>query len=119
VPPRLSPAVLLLLTTAAAAEDGERVFQKCFACHSVVEGENNLPGPNLRGVVGRKAATLAGFDFSPALAGSGLVWDDTTLDRFLADPLAAVPGTSMSFPGLRRPEERRAVIAYLRGFPAE
>jgi cytochrome c len=95
---------------------GERVFQRCFACHSVVAGEDKLPGPNLRGVVGRRAGTQPGFRFSPVLieAGArGLVWTRTTLDAYLADPERFLPGTEMAMPGLREPVDRRDVIDYL------
>jgi len=95
---------------------GERVFQRCFACHSVVAGEDKLPGPNLRGVVGRRAGTQPGFRFSPVLieAGArGLVWTRATLDAYLADPERFLPGTEMAMPGLREPVDRRDVIDYL------
>jgi cytochrome c len=95
---------------------GERVFQRCFACHSVVAGEDKLPGPNLRGVVGRRAGTQPGFRFSPVLieAGArGLVWTRTTLDAYLADPERFLPGTEMAMPGLHEPVDRRDVIDYL------
>ena len=95
---------------------GERVFQRCFACHSVVEGENHLPGPNLRGVIGRRAGTRPGSRFSPALieAGArGLVWTRATLDAYLADPERFPPGAEMAMPGLREADDRRDVIDYL------
>ena len=95
---------------------GERVFQRCFACHSVVAGEDKLPGPNLRGVVGRRAGTQPGFRFSPVLieAGArGLVWTRATLDAYLADPERFLPGTEMAMPGLHEPVDRRDVIDYL------
>ena len=95
---------------------GERVFQRCFACHSVAAGEDKLPGPNLRGVVGRRAGTQPGFRFSPALieAGArGLVWTRATLDAYLADPEGFLPGTEMALPGLRDAVDRKIVIDYL------
>lgn len=95
---------------------GERVFQRCFACHSVAAGEDKLPGPNLRGVVGRRAGTQPGFRFSPALieAGArGLVWTRATLDAYLADPEGFLPGTEMALPGLRDAVDRKNVIDYL------
>jgi cytochrome c len=104
----------------SAPDRGEVVFQKCYACHSVNPAETNLPGPNLAGVVGRRAAALESFEYSPALKAAGqnsLVWDEETLDRFLADPEAMIPGTYMSLPGLHSAEERRAVIAYLKTQP--
>jgi cytochrome c len=94
---------------------GERVYQQCYACHSVQPGEEGLPGPNLAGVVGR-AAGRADFDYSPALraaATGGLVWTREALDVFLRDPEAALPGTSMSYVGLRDAQARADVIAYL------
>lgn len=95
---------------------GERVFQRCFACHSVVAGEDKVPGPSLRGVIGRRAATQPGFRFSPALieAGArGLVWTRATLDAYLADPERFLPGTEMAMPGLCEAVDRRDVIDYL------
>ena len=115
--------VLLALTRAglslarADAARGEAVFQRCYACHSVAPGENKLPGPNLRGVLGRRAGTLAGYEYSPAMveagAARGLVWTRATLDAFLADPYDVVPGTAMGMPPLADPEARRDVIDYL------
>ncbi|HEX6611495.1 MAG TPA: c-type cytochrome, partial [Hyphomicrobiaceae bacterium] len=103
--------------TAAEAGDperGERTFQQCYACHSVDPEEIDLPGPNLAGVLGRRAGTWAQFAYSPAMraAGSerGLVWTRETLDAFLADPQRFMPGTSMAYAGLREPSVRADVI---------
>jgi cytochrome c len=108
----------LLADTAVAgdAARGGRVFERCYACHSVDPAETGLTGPNLAGVVGRRAASRD-FDYSPALREAGrrgLVWDEAALDAFLADPASAVPGTSMNFPGLRNEADRRDLIAYLK-----
>jgi cytochrome c len=84
---------------------GERIFQRCFACHSVVAGDDRLPGPSLRGVVGRRAGSLPGFRYSPALVDAGA--------RGLADPQAFVPGTEMGLPPLRAADDRRDVIDFL------
>jgi len=95
---------------------GERVFQRCFTCHSVVPGEDRLPGPSLRGVIGRRAGTLPGFRFSPALVETGargLVWTRETLDTYLADPSLVIPGTEMGMPRLRETDDRRDVIDFL------
>ena len=95
---------------------GERVFQRCFACHSVVAGEDKLPGPNLRGVLDRRAGTRPGFRFSPAMieAGArGLLWTRATLDAYLADPERFLPGTEMTMPGLGLAVDRQDVIYYL------
>ena len=111
-------ALLAIVPSLAGADSarGARVFQRCYACHSVVAGERGTPGPNLRGVVGRRAGALPGFRFSPAMrdAGAhGLVWTREALDRYLADPEGVVPGTEMSMPGLASADDRRDVIDYL------
>ena len=100
------------------AARGERVFQRCFSCHSVAADETpQLQGPSLRGVVGRPAASLPGFDYSDAMkakAAAGLVWTPDTLDRFVADPDTFVPGTPMVvLPPLRDDQDRADLIAYL------
>jgi cytochrome c len=95
---------------------GERLFQRCHACHSAVPGKHGLPGPNLHGVLGRRAGTLPGFRFSPAMieaGAAGLVWTREALDAFLADPAEVVPGTEMGPTGLADPDDRRDVIDYL------
>lgn len=98
---------------------GERVFQRCYACHSVEPDEGNLQGPNLYKVLGRPAAVVPGFEYSQAMkqkAAEGLVWDAATLDAFIADPDAVVPGTLMSIPPVRNSQERSDLIAYLARF---
>lgn len=112
-------ALGLALSSTAGADParGARVFQRCYACHSVVGGEDKLPGPNLSGVLERRAGTLPGFAFSPAMLAAGargLTWTRATLDAFLADPQGLVPGTEMGMPaGLPAPDDRRDVIDYL------
>lgn len=90
------------------------LFLQCAACHAFQPGAGAKVGPNLSGVVGRKAASVPGFHYSPALAKSGLVWNEATLDKWLTGPQRLVPGTTMMFPGLQKPEDRKAIIAYLR-----
>jgi len=115
----LAAVVIGALVLSAARADparGERVFQRCYACHSVALGEDALPGPNLRTVLGRRSGTWPGFEFSPAMraagATRGLVWTRATLDAYLADPAALVPGTTMG-PGLPDAIDRRDLIDYL------
>jgi cytochrome c len=110
-------AILLMLAAAQPASDGPGLFQRCVACHSLDPNERGLQGPNLAGVVGRRAANQAGFEYSPAMrqAGArGLVWTEAALDRFLTDAEAVVPKTEMFTPPLRRAEDRAALIAYLK-----
>jgi len=92
---------------------GQRLFLRCSACHDLTDATVARIGPNLSGVVGRKAGTLADYHYSAALKNSSLVWDAATLDRWLTDPAALVPGTAMAFGGLPNPADRQAIIAYL------
>jgi cytochrome c len=100
----------------ALAQDGERIFQRRYACHSLDPAERGLSGPTLRGIFGRRAGTLDGFDYSSAIREAGrqsLVWTEATLDRFLEDPEALVPGARMGGVRLRDAAERRALIRWL------
>ncbi len=91
---------------------GKVVSSKCIACHSFAPGQNKL-GPSLAGVVGRKAGAVPGFTYSPAMKASNLTWDAATLDRYLTNPRAVVPGTRMIFGGIPAPADRANLIAYL------
>lgn len=115
-------AALSLGAAPAQASDaaaGEKVFNKCKACHQVGEKARNRVGPVLNGIVGRAAGSAEGFRYSDALSESGLTWDEATLAAFLADPKATVPGNKMAFPGLRKDEEIADVIAFLASYDAD
>jgi cytochrome c len=102
---------------AGDATRGAAVFQQCAACHSTTAGDQ-LTGPSLANVWERKAGSVADFHrFSDAMKRAPVVWNATTLDKWLADPDAFMPGTSMTFPGLRDSNARQDVIAYLRRYP--
>jgi cytochrome c len=90
---------------------GKTVFSQCSGCHATTL-QNNV-GPHLAGVFGRTAGTVAGFHYSKAMAASGMVWNESTLDAFLAAPGKAIPGTSMPI-ALAKAEDRTNVIAYLK-----
>lgn len=95
---------------------GEQAYQKCYSCHELEPGRNDLTGPTLHAIVGRAVAAEQGFDYSPAMrrfAEREPSWTRELLDRFAADPEAIVPGTSMTFHGISDPDERAALIAYL------
>jgi cytochrome c len=106
-------AALPFAAQAGDASAGKSVFRsQCGICHSPAEGRN-VVGPSLFGVVGRHTASVAGFRYSPGNQSADLNWDAATLDRYLDSPKAVVPGTAMSFSGLKDPEKRADVIAYL------
>ena len=96
------------------ADKGEKVFKKCKACHTVDNGGKNLVGPNLFGVVGRKAGHKEDYKYSQAMIDSGLTWDEATLDKYLEKPKDIVPKTKMTFAGLKKDTQRADVIAYLK-----
>ena len=104
------------LAGAAHAQDaaaGARVFRsQCSICHSPQPGRNII-GPSLFGVVGRHSGAIPDFHYSSANRASGLVWNPPTLDRYLTAPREVVPGTLMSYPGLKDEHERSDLIAYL------
>jgi cytochrome c len=102
-----------LLASADPAK-GQIVFLQCRACHSLEVAGPNKVGPNLHGVMGRKAGLAPGFSYSEVMSGSAVVWSVEALDKFLLRPSDFMPGTRMVFVGLRKPEDRANVIAYMR-----
>ena len=110
-PAAAAPAATPVASSGDAA-NGAKLFVQCRVCHSVEPDKNGL-GPSLHGVMGRKAGTLAGFNFSPAMAGSGIVWMDETMSDYLRAPMKSMPGTKMAFAGIPQDDRRADVIAYL------
>ena len=112
-------AVTLVLAAGNALAEGddtrgERLFnQQCKACHTLEQGGHNLVGPNLHGLFGRKAGN-ADYQYSEAMKKSGIVWDDKTVTEYLKDPKAKVPGTKMTYIGLRQEQQQQDMIAFLR-----
>jgi cytochrome c len=105
----------MALGPARAEQAGEAVFKKnCVICHTVEVGKNKI-GPSLFGVVGRKAGMVDGFAYSAANKNSNVTWDEQTLDTYLNNPQKFLPGTKMVFAGLKNPEDRKALIEYLKG----
>jgi cytochrome c len=96
-----------------AADQGVQAFATCRACHTLQAGGKSVMGPNLHGLFGRKAGSVAGFNYSPALKASKLIWNAQTLDQFLAAPTQKVPGTRMVV-RVTDPAKRAALIAYLK-----
>jgi len=111
-------AIVLLASVANAASaadpvNGAKVFKtQCSTCHSPVEGKK-MVGPSLFGVAGRKAGSVPGFRYSSANQKFGGTWDTATLDQYLKKPRDMVPGTTMTYPGLKNDSQRADVIAYL------
>jgi cytochrome c len=115
-----APALLVLLALTASvfgagdAKRGAQVFRQCLACHSSAVGEH-LTGPSLAHVFNHPAGSAAGFlRYSDALKRSAFLWDEATLDKWLANPARLLPGTSMTFPGIKERQAREDVIAYLK-----
>lgn len=99
--------------TAGGADSGATAFLVCKTCHSLEPGKNGV-GPSLHGVFGRKAGTEPGFNYSPAMVNSNVVWTEDTLAKYLTDPKGFIPGNKMPFPGLADAQKRQAVITYLK-----
>lgn len=94
------------------ATKGERVFNKCKACHELAQEKNKI-GPHLVGVAGRPSASVEGFNYSDAMKQANLVWDDETLAQYLANPRGFIPGNKMAFAGLRNEQEIADLLAFL------
>lgn len=99
------------LTGDAAA--GEKAFAVCKTCHGVVEGKN-MVGPSLHGLLGRTSGTVPGYSYSTANKNSGIVWNEAKLFQYLETPQRIIPGTKMTYTGLKDPQKRADVIAYLK-----
>jgi cytochrome c len=97
----------------ASYENGRRAFSQCRRCHTLNADAPNLVGPNLHGVFGRQVASIEGYTYSRALLDARFQWDAATLDQWLANPHAFLPGNRMGLAGVDDPEERRDLIAFL------
>lgn len=91
---------------------GERIFKQCQQCHTLQPGRN-LTGPTLHQIIGRKAGTVEKFNYSKANKDSGVVWTEQIMFEYLENPRAFMPGTKMIFAGLRKPQDRADVIAFI------
>jgi cytochrome c len=112
----LAMFVLFDLASVARAGDaakGKVVFQRCAICHRVEKDGGNGLGPNLFGIVGRKAGTAADFPYSPAMKNSGITWTADKLTAYVTHPAQIVPGNRMAFAGINDQEQVGDVVAYL------
>jgi cytochrome c len=98
------------------AAAGEKVFAPCKICHQIGETAKNSVGPQLNGVIGRKAGTVPGYAYSPANRDSGLTWDEATFTSYIQNPQAKVPGTKMVYPGIKDPQQIKDLIAFLKQY---
>jgi cytochrome c len=98
---------------AGDAKRGAAIFMRCAACHNADKDGGNGLGPNLFGVVGRKAASKEGYSYSPALKKSGIIWTNSALKKWVSNPAKMVPGTRMTFAGLASPTDAADIVAYL------
>jgi cytochrome c len=109
-------SVVMLSAGTARAQDadaGKKVFNQCRACH-VLDQTTNRVGPHLGGVIGRKAGSVEGFSYSEAMKNSGITWDEESLEKYLKDPKGAVPGNKMAFAGVKKDDDLKNLIAYLK-----
>jgi len=107
----LAPAVAW--ADAAEVQDGQAQFKQiCATCHTNEPSKNKI-GPTLFGLIGRRSGSAPGFSYSDAMRNAGVVWNEQTLDKYLADPKAFVPGNKMPYLGVKKPEARKDIIAYL------
>jgi cytochrome c len=113
-------AVLIVASTAAGmaqdAEKGKIVFNQCMACHAIGPGAQNKIGPELNGLDGRKAGTVANFSYSDANKNSGIVWGESTFKDYIKDPRAKVSGTKMIFGGVKNQQQVNDLWAYVSQF---
>ena len=104
---------IMALLASASVADGEKVFKKCAACHSIAKGGGNKIGPALWGVLGRQAGSVSGYKYSKAMAAHGKKWSFEEMNSFLIKPRDWIKGTKMSFAGLKSKNDRVAVILYM------
>lgn len=100
-------------------EKGQNAFKKCLPCHRIGPDAKNLVGPELNGLDGRKAGTVPNFNYSDANKNSGIVWNEETFKEYIKDPRAKVPGTKMTFAGIKNDQEINDLWAYLKQFDAQ
>ena len=113
---------LVAMTASASAQDaaaGEKSFNKCRACHQVGETAKNVVGPVLNGLFGRKSGTVAGYNYSDANKNSGITWDEAVFADYIRDPKAKIPGTKMTFAGIKNEQEIKDLTAFLKQFGAD
>ena len=118
----LAAALLTLSGGVAPAQDAERgkaLFRKCVLCHSIGDNAQNRTGPELNGLEGRRAGSVAGYPYSGAHARLAITWNESTFKRYVGDPPAMVPGTKKAFAGVKDEQETDDLWAYIKQFAAD
>jgi cytochrome c len=113
----VAAGLVMALPAVASAQDaeaGKAVFNKCRACHDIGPNAKNKVGPHLNDIFGRKAGSVEGFNYSDALKNSGIVWDEASIDAYVADPKGKIPGNKMVFVGIKDEADRKNLIAFLK-----
>ena len=114
-------ALITAMTATELAQDmekGSNVFKQCQPCHAIGPGAQNKIGPELNGLDGRKAGTVANFNYSEANKNSGVVWNEQTFKEYIKDPKAKIPDTKMIFAGVKNEQQASDLWAYLKQFDA-
>lgn len=114
-------AAFVFAAPAARGQDaaaGRKVFNLCRACHQIGPNARNLVGPKLNGVIGRKAGSVEGYNYSDANKKSGITWDEATFIEYIKNPRAKVPGTKMVFAGIKDEKRIKDLLAFLEQFNA-
>ena len=104
---------IMALFASTSATEGAKVFKKCLACHNIGKGDPNKIGPNIFGVINRRAGSVSDYKYSKAMLAYGKVWSFEEMNSFLTKPKDWIKGTKMSFAGLKKAKDRAAVILYM------
>lgn len=111
----MGPGMMQTLTPPEPGATGNSIFRsQCSQCHTLNAGSSGLPGPSLHGLLGRKAGTAPSYAYSTPMRESGVVWNETTLDQYIAAPQSYIPGNTMPFPGIADKTVRQRLVAYLK-----
>lgn len=114
IPAQKPAPIVQTASTMSPMERGAKLYKRCKACHTLEEGGKHKVGPNLWNVYGAKAGSKEGFNYSKAMAASEVIWDDTTLDAYIQKPSTFMKGNRMSFVGIKKAEDRDAVLLYMK-----